>query len=188
MGGWRHNIGIQVLWDLTTVARQPGETAASALKLSHMYRVCLLAFQYAHINSIKGFSTIKKNAGYKWARGYLARNPDIVVKKCSNLSVAHAMAANPTNIHQWFAKYLAVLEQFNIQSPEQIWSGDETGVQNVPAVSKVLGHHNTTAHRQVSGEQDETSTVLTFVNAYGRVCPPMVIHKGTHVNQSRLTN
>ena len=26
-----------------------------------MYRVCLLAFQYAHINSIKGFLTIKKN-------------------------------------------------------------------------------------------------------------------------------
>ena len=153
-----------------------------------MYRVRLLAFQYAHINSIKGFSTIKKNAGYKWARGYFARNPDIVVKKCSNLSVAHAMAANPTNIHQSFAKYLAVLELFNMQSPEQIWSGDENGVQNVSAVSKVLGHHNTTAHRQVSGEQGETSTVLTFVNTCGRVCPPMVIHKGTHVNQSWLTN
>ena len=36
-GGWKHNVGIQVLWDLTTVARQPGETAASALKPSHMY-------------------------------------------------------------------------------------------------------------------------------------------------------
>ena len=37
VGGWRHNVGIQVLWDLTTVARQPGETAASALKPSHMF-------------------------------------------------------------------------------------------------------------------------------------------------------
>ena len=45
-----------------------------------MYRVHLLAFQYAHINSIKGFSTTKKITGYKWARGYLARNSDIVVK------------------------------------------------------------------------------------------------------------
>ena len=153
-----------------------------------MYRVRLLAFPYTHINSIKGFSTIKKNAGYKWARGYLARNPDILVRKCSNLSVAHAMAANPTNIHQWFAKYLAVLEQFNIQSPEQIWCGDETGVQNVAAVSKVLGHHNTTPHRQVSGEQGETSIVLTFVNACWGFCPPIVIHKGTDVNQSSLTN
>ena len=35
-GGWRHNVGIQVLWDLTTVARQPGATAASALKPSHI--------------------------------------------------------------------------------------------------------------------------------------------------------
>ena len=153
-----------------------------------LYRVRLLEFQYAHINCIKGFSTQNKIAGYKWAKGYLARNPDIVVKKCSNLSVARAMAANPTDIQQWFAKYLAVLEQFEIHSPEQIWSGDETGVQNVPAVSKVLGHQSTTAHRQVSGEQGETSTVLTFVNACGRVCPPMVIHKGTHVNQSWLTN
>ena len=118
----------------------------------------------------------------------MARNPDILVKKCSNLSVARDMAANPRNIRQWFAKYLAVLEKFNIQSPEQIWCGDETGVQNVPAVSKVLGHHNTTLHRQVSGEQGETSTVLMFVNACWGFCPPIVIHKGTHVNQSSLTN
>ena len=38
-GGWKHNVGIQVLWDLMTVARQPGKTAASALKPSHMYMV-----------------------------------------------------------------------------------------------------------------------------------------------------
>ena len=42
-----------------------------------MYRVHLLAFQYAHINSIKGFSITKKNAGYKWAKGYLARKLSI---------------------------------------------------------------------------------------------------------------
>ena len=35
-GWWKHNVGIQVLWDLMTIARQPGETAASALKLSHI--------------------------------------------------------------------------------------------------------------------------------------------------------
>ena len=34
-GGWKHNVGIQVLWDLTIIARQLGETAASALKPSH---------------------------------------------------------------------------------------------------------------------------------------------------------
>ena len=42
---------------------------------------------------------------------------------------------------------IVALAPFGIQSQDQIWSGDETGVQNVPAASKVLGHHNTTAHR-----------------------------------------
>ena len=36
VGGWKRNVGIQVLWDLMTVARQPGETAVSALKPSHI--------------------------------------------------------------------------------------------------------------------------------------------------------
>ena len=35
-GGWKCNVGIQALADLTTVAEQPGEIAASALKPSHM--------------------------------------------------------------------------------------------------------------------------------------------------------
>ena len=153
-----------------------------------MYRVCLIAFQYSFVNNIKGFSTTKKIAGYKWAKGFLARNPDIVVKKCSNLSVARAMAANPSNIKKWFEEYIAVLAHFGIQSPDQIWSGDETGVQNVPAVSKVVGHRKTTAHRQVSREQGETSSVLTFVSASGKVCPPLIIHKGTYVSKDWLKN
>ena len=43
MGGWKRNIGIQVLWDLMTIAKQPGETVASALKPSHMDE-CLKLF------------------------------------------------------------------------------------------------------------------------------------------------
>ena len=35
----------------------------------------------------------------------------------------------------------------------------------------------------MSGEQGETSTILTFVNGIGDVCPPMVIHKGQRVQQ-----
>ena len=34
-GWWKHNIGIQALWGLTTIARQPGEIVAGALKPSH---------------------------------------------------------------------------------------------------------------------------------------------------------
>ena len=41
---------------------------------------------------------------------------------------------------------------------------------------------------QVPADQGETSTILTFVNAIGRVCPPMVIHKGQYVQREWATN
>ena len=42
------------------------------------------------------------------------------------------MAANEPNVHKWFDEYEQVLKDLGINSPGQIWSGDETGVQNVP--------------------------------------------------------
>ena len=41
----------------------------------------------------------------------------------------------------------------------------------------------TPASQTVSGEQGVTPTILSFVNGVGLVCPPMVIHKGQHVQQ-----
>ena len=64
-----------------------------------------------------------------------------------------------------------------IQNNLSIKSGDETGVQNVPKEDKFLGDVKKPLVNQVPADQGETGTVLTFVNAVGRVCPPMVIHK-----------
>ena len=73
-------------------------------------------------------------------------------------------------------------------SPEQIWSGDETGVQNILKEDKFLGEVKKPLYNQVPPDQGETSTVLTFVNAVGRVCPPVVIHKGQRVQRDWATN
>ena len=51
----------------------------------------------------------------------------------------------------------------------------------------IFGKKPVPLHRHISGEQVDMRIVLTFVNACGIVCPPTVIHKGTHVNQSWLT-
>ena len=67
--------------------------------------------------------------------------------------------------------------KLKIESPEQIWSGDETGVQTVPKEEKYLGEVNEPLYSTVSADQGETSTVLSFVNAVGCVCPPVIIHK-----------
>ena len=73
-------------------------------------RVCQLAFQYAKINGITGFSDESQTAGRKWLSGFLKHNPGIRVKKAQNLAIACAMGANPTVIGNWF-KLLAEVKQ-----------------------------------------------------------------------------
>ena len=48
----------------------------------------------------------------------------------------------------------------------------------------VLGVKHIWTFQQVSSEQGETSTVLSFVSARGKVCPPLVIHKGQWVQET----
>ena len=52
------------------------------------------------------------------------------------------MGANPTVIRSWFTLLDKIKKTAGITSPDQIWSGDETGVQNVPKEVKVLGLKN----------------------------------------------
>ena len=147
-------------------------------------RVCQLAYQYATVNQIPGFSNEQQAAGRKWLNGFLKRHPDITLRKAQNLSIARAMGANPTVISNWFGLLKKIMDTCNITAPHQIWSGDETGIQNVPKEVKVLGIKKIRTFQQVSAEQGETSTVLSFVNAAGQVCPPMVIHKGQRVQDT----
>ena len=133
------------------------------------------------------FFQIQK-AGRKWAKFYLKSYLEIRIKKASNLSIARAMAANEPNVHKWFQEYEGVLKDLGINSPEQIWSGDESGVQNIPKVELVTGATGTPAYQTDGGEQGETSTILSFVNRVGKVCPPMVIHHGQHAQQYWMTD
>ena len=94
------------------------------------------------------------------------------------------MGANPTVISQWFDLLKKIQTEVGMVSPAQIWSGDETGVQNVPKEIKVLGIKNIRTFQQVSSEQGEMSTILSFVKALGNVVPPMIIHKGQRVQDT----
>ena len=123
-------------------------------------------------------------AGRKWLHGFLLHHPDIALKKAHNLSIARAMGANPTVIGNWFKLLKDIKDTAGIISPDQIWSGDETGIQNVLKEVKVLGMKHIRTFQQVSSEQGETSTVLSFVSAGGKVCPPLVIHKGQQVQET----
>ena len=88
------------------------------------------------------------------------------------------MDANPTVISQWFDLLKKIQTKVGILSPAQIRSGDERDIQNVLKEIKVLGIKNIRTFREVSSEQGEMLTILSFVNALGNVVPPMIIHKG----------
>ena len=73
------------------------------------------------------------------------------------------MGANPTVIIQWFNLLKKIQSEVQIVSPTQIWSSDQTGIQNVPKEKKVLGIKNIRTFQQVSSEQGEMLTILSFV-------------------------
>ena len=146
--------------------------------------VCQLAFQFAHVNGIPGFSKKTNMAGRKWLKGFLNHHPQITLKTAKNLSIACVMGANETVITNWFSLLEEIKNKFNILSPCQIWSGDETRIQNVPKEVKVLGCKKIRTFQQVSGKQGETSMVLTFINATGQLVPPLIIHKGQCVQDT----
>ena len=94
------------------------------------------------------------------------------------------MGTNPTVIGNWFQLLKKIQDTAGIISPDQIWSGDETWVQNVPKEVKVLGVKHIRMFQQVSLEQGETSTILSFVSTGGKVCPLLVIHKGQRAQET----
>ena len=67
------------------------------------------------------------------------------------------MVANEPNVRKWFAEYEQVLHDLRINSPEQIWSGDETGVQNVPKEEIVLCIKGKPSYQTVAADQGKTS-------------------------------
>ena len=97
------------------------------------------------------------------------------------MSIARAMGANPTIIGNWFKLLKEIKDKCQIVSPSQIWSGDEKGVQNVPKEVKVLGAKCIRTFQQVSREQGETTSILTFVNRYRQVVPPNGHSKGGYM-------
>ena len=103
-----------------------------------MSRVRSLAWQYADLNGIPGFSQDDQKAGHGWGIYFLKRHPDLRIRHAVNLSIAQAMSGNEPNVAKWFRKYKQVLHDLRIVSPEQIWSGDESGVQNIPKERKVI--------------------------------------------------
>ena len=133
------------------------EFQAHSLLLT-MLRVRSLTWQFAYFNGFPGDPLHTNKLGRTWAWGFLKHFPHLTCRKAVNLSVARAMAANEPKVRKFFAEYEKVLADLRINSPEQIWYGDETGIQNVPKEDTVVVIKRKKAYQTVSADQGETST------------------------------
>ncbi|KAL2092990.1 hypothetical protein ACEWY4_010302 [Coilia grayii] len=74
-----------------------------------------IAFQYAKLNGIAGFSEEKQKAGYYWFEGFMKCNPHISLRKPEAISAARASGMNHVVVDSWFQTYRALLNDLGIQ-------------------------------------------------------------------------
>ena len=137
-----------------------------------------IAFDFAEENNIVGFSEQLGTAGRSWFSFLLKRFPRLSVKGATNISLLRAAASSKETVMLWFQKYLDVLGQLGINSPDQIWNVDEHGTEHAVKNKKVVGIKNVRQFQKQSTEKPNRTTMVTYVNAAGFALPPLIIHKG----------
>ena len=87
-----------------------------------------MAFQLAIRNNLKHpFSTLSKQAGKKWLKGFLLRHPELSFRKPQNISVARVQAFTKENINRFFDILRPELNKIN-HRPHRVFNVDETGI------------------------------------------------------------
>ncbi|KAJ4438281.1 hypothetical protein ANN_14220 [Periplaneta americana] len=137
-----------------------------------------LAYQLAERNGCKHpFNNNTGMAGEDWGLGFIARHPDLSMRKPEGTSGARAMGFNKVAVSQIFALLTHVIDE-NKLTGAQIYNCDETGMTVVPKLhSKIIA---TKGQRQVgvltSAERGNTVTVEICCSAAGNFMPPMLIY------------
>ncbi len=138
-----------------------------------------LAFEFAKINGIRGFSEEKQKAGYYWFEGFMKRNPGLKIKKPEAISPATKM--NEEELEKWFTIYENTLDALGIKDiPSHIWKCDVSGLQDKFSSQQSVGEGEDPCV-QITSEEETASTILAAFNASGAFAPPLIIFKGINV-------
>ena len=142
--------------------------------------VCKIAFDFAKENGIVGFSDDLERAGRSWFSYLLQRWPKLTVKSATNISLQCARASSQETVMLWFEKFINVLGQLGINSPEYIWNVDEHGTEHTVKSKRVVGIKNVRQFQKQMHEKPCRTTMVTYVNTNGYALPPLIIHKGRY--------
>ena len=142
--------------------------------------VCKIAFDFAEENNIVRFSEDLGTAGQSWFSYLLKRWPKLSVKGATNLSLQHAAASTKQSVMLWFEKFLSVLGQMDINSPDLIWNVDEHGTEHCVKSKRVVGIKNIRQYQKQTHKKPQRTTMVTYVNSSGYALAPLIIHKGKY--------
>lgn len=136
-----------------------------------------LAYELAEKLKLKHkFDDSLKLAGQDWFDGFMARHPELSLRKPEHTSVARAEGFNKQSVNEFFDILEASIKKYNI-TPDCIYNVDETPVPTVPkSTSKVVGAKG---QKQVGGlvsaERGEHVTAEICFSATGNYMPPTLI-------------
>ncbi|KAI4471504.1 hypothetical protein MML48_1g11818 [Holotrichia oblita] len=119
-------------------------------------------------------------AGYDWLHLFLARHPDLSVRKAEGVSLARAQGMRRKEVGDYFKLLEKVLEENQLfDKPGHIFNMDETGLQlnNKPGYVVACKGSKNVANITAS-EKGETITIVACFSAEGVYIPPMCIMKG----------
>lgn len=138
-----------------------------------------LAYEYAECNNIQHpFNKNIKLAGRDWVYGFLARHPNLSLRKPEGISVARAIGFNKGQIDLFFTNLHDINVQHDMQTkPTRTYNMDESGLNTVPnRLPKIIsGKGQRSVGKIVSGERGQTVTVVCCMSAAGHFVPPAII-------------
>ena len=145
------------------------------------WKIRLLAYKFAKVNKIRGFSKIHEAAGRSWWRCFRLRYPEFKVKPAKNISLFRALGANKYSLRIFFTMYKQMIIDHGLVNPNQIWNIDESGMGTMPKEKNVLTLAGQPALQIVADEKSKLFTILSYISAGGLYSPPMVVLVGTRV-------
>ena len=114
-------------------------------------------------------------AGRDWLRGFMARHPEISLRRPEGTSLNRAVSFNREIIVEFFRVYKGLIGSGEY-TPRQVWNVDETGITPVQVPAKVLATRGKRCVGKItSAERGELVTVVAAVNAAGQYLAPMLV-------------
>ncbi|XP_069670121.1 jerky protein homolog-like [Periplaneta americana] len=139
--------------------------------------VCQLAFQLAKQNDLPNpFSKGMEQAGKKWLKNFLRRNPQLSVRTPQGQSFARVKGFTPDAVGKFFDVFEPAMNTINY-NPSRLFNCDETGIT-------VVQHKHTKVvslkgKKQIASlqaaERSALITIVTCMSPCGQFIPPMII-------------